>query len=59
MLDSIPGFHGHFGVAHADETFLQFSPGLPLNKADQGVSDNLMTLWKNFINMGNPSSRGV
>ena len=58
---------GPYGVAHSDEQFLQLYPYgsnvLPgqdvLNNADQAVSDHLQSLWKNFIKVGNPSTKGM
>ena len=58
---------GPYGVAHGDETFLQFYPyGSNIwpnedlfNKADQAVSDTVVSLWKSFIIQGNPSTKGV
>ena len=56
-------FKGPYGVAHGDETFLQFYPyyrmKLPLNKADISVSNKLLELWKNFVKSGNASTLDV
>ena len=56
-------FEGPYGVAHGDETFLQFYPyykmKLPLNKADVSVSSKLLELWKNFVKSGNASTSDV
>ena len=56
-------FKGPYGVAHGDETFLQFYPyykmKLPLNVADISVSSKLLELWKNFIKSGNASTSDV
>ena len=56
---------GPYGVCHADEIFLQFYPMLGydyvnsgINKPDTRVSSNLISLWKNFIKTGNPSTDG-
>ena len=52
-----------FGVAHADELFLQFYPFADqkynLNAEDQKMSDILISLWKNFIKFGNPSTQSI
>ena len=58
---------GPYGVAHGDETYLQFHPyGSNLwpdeklfTNADQAVSDTLVGLWKNFVKTSNPSSKGM
>ena len=56
-------FEGPYGVAHGDETFLQFQPyykmNLQLNLADISVSNKLLELWKNFVKSGNASTSGV
>ena len=56
-------FEGPYGVAHGDETFLQFQPyykmNLKLNQADISVSNKLIELWKNFVKSGNASTSGI
>ena len=57
---------GPYGVAHGDETYLQFHPygsniwpnQTLFTNADQAVSNTLVGLWKNFIKTSNPSSKG-
>ena len=55
-------FEGPYGVAHGDETLLQFHPyykiNLKLNQADRSVSSKLLELWKNFVKSGNASTSG-
>ena len=58
---------GPYGVAHGDETYLQFHPygsniwpnQTLFTNADQAVSNTLVGLWKNFIKTSNPSSQGL
>ena len=58
---------GPYGVAHGDETYLQFHPyGSNLwpnetlfTSADKAVSDTVVQLWKNFIKTSDPTSKGI
>ena len=51
---------GHYGVSHGDELILQFTPfmesTLILNAKDTEMAELLMSLWKNFIKYGDPST---
>ncbi|CAB3383498.1 Hypothetical predicted protein [Cloeon dipterum] len=50
-LSPFPG-----GVAHGNEMILQFSmPTFSTNEQDDIVSNQLITLWVNFIKYGNPT----
>ena len=56
-------YTGPLGVAHGDELFLQFHPFLNnavvLNDNDSAMSELLVSLWKNFIKNGDPSTTGT
>ena len=58
-----PQLASSYGVAHADELFLQFLPyakeEVKLNSDDEEMSGILMSLWKSFIKGGNPSTDNV
>ena len=47
-------------MAHADELFYMFSPffnqNIVLNEDDQKMSGIILSLWKNFIKTGEPST---
>merc|ERR1711894_693769 len=51
---------GEYGVSHGDELYLQFYPFInqewDLNEEDSEMSELLMSLWKNFIKNGDPST---
>ena len=53
-------YGGPYGVGHCDETFLQFYPymnqNISLNRTDSLQSAMLISLWKNFVMTGNPST---
>ena len=57
------GYGGPYGVCHCDETFLQFHPymnkSFDLNIMDSRQSKMLVSLWKNFVKTGNPSTIDV
>ena len=62
-LSMFLGQGGPYGVNHADELFLIFSPfaGQPLvlNDQDKQMSDILLSLWKSFIKTGKPSTEKI
>ena len=62
-LSMILGQGGPYGVNHADELFLMFSPiggqKIILNDEDQQMSDILLALWKSFVKTGNPSTNSI
>ena len=62
-LSVVKGYGGPYGVCHCDETFLQFHPymnkSFDLNFMDNRQSKLLISLWKNFVKTGNPSTEDV
>jgi len=52
-------FSSSMGVAHADELFMMFKTGIPLQQrkteTDVEVSERLIRLWTDFVKTGNPS----
>ena len=54
---------GELGVEHGDELYLQFFPfaaeDIKLNEEDEEMSEILMSLWKNFIKHGKPSTADI